>query len=425
MKEPMNAELQRVFEDVLGSPEAPLGAKSRIRSGVRREVHRARRRRLVLGSIGVIAVATLCAVLVTRATLSDSARSSASLRSPTATPPVGAALGAGRFVFADGSSISVQAGSSVALLADDEEGTILRLSRGQILAHVESRLASRPFVVLADKVRVQVVGTLFEVAAHQEYGIRVRGYEGMVLVQGRGQERRVGAGQHWPTDVPALEVLSEQVLDALIGRKPEAVDSPEDSLDIPGTPNLTEKPVVSEPAAPTASEPPKNVPETAPPPSHISPAIRLQPTFGDARTLEREGNLKAALRTYRAIALANGPQAEDALFAIGRILRTKMAKSAQALKNFERYRKRYPEGRYAIAVDVHIIELLLEQERWGRIESEASRFLTAHANDARAVQFHIARALSRAASGHCERAAIDLREIPPGRIPSQVKDQCP
>jgi hypothetical protein len=381
--------------------------------------------------MGIVAVATLCAVLVTRATQNSSVDTGASLRSSAAVQQTGAALGAGRFVFADGSSILVQPGSSVALLADDEEGTLLRVSRGQVLAHVESRLASRPFVVLADKVRVQVVGTLFEVAAHQEHGVRVRGYEGVVVVHDGEQERRLGAGEYWPADVLPLEEASEQLLQSLHGDAPTKAASLPSSAGALAAPSQVEsrdhaatagsEPAGLEPASTGSSEPAAT--ENAAPSSKLAAAIPV-PSFGDARTLERKDNLKAALRDYRAIALANGPQAEDALFAVGRILRTKMAKPNRALKSFDRYRKRYPAGRYAMAVDVHIIELLLKQERWSRIEDEASRFLAAHPSDARAVQFRIARALSRAVSGNCEGSAIDRRKIPPDRIPARLKEQC-
>ena len=73
-------------------------------------------------------------------------------------------------------------------------GVAMQLLRGHIALSVEPRGAREPVVVAAGEYRVQVVGTVFEVARGDQ-GIVVRVVKGRVLVSGPGISTVVDAGE--------------------------------------------------------------------------------------------------------------------------------------------------------------------------------------------------------------------------------------
>jgi ferric-dicitrate binding protein FerR (iron transport regulator) len=176
-------------------------------------------------------------------------------------------------------------GGSLVVVQDDPRGTVLRLEAGVLTARVGPR-PDRPLIIDAGSARVEVIGTAFTVA-RQGAEVRVEVEEGRVRVTGADGVFELGPGQSWRSPAPA-------------------------------------------PAAPPPAPP-------APPAG--------APGYRDARALEDSGEAEAAVAAYRAVAAAGGPYAEDARYAIVRVLRVAGDRHG-AREAAREYLDRYPRGRY-------------------------------------------------------------------------------
>ncbi|MFL5308459.1 MAG: FecR domain-containing protein [Polyangia bacterium] len=117
-----------------------------------------------------------------------------------------AASGPVELTTADGTSLTVAAGSELHLVRADIERW-LRLASGGVSLHVAKLKAGERFVIVTPDAEVEVRGTRFKVdvvpgAADCGGGTvtRVAVEEGLVEVRGPSGEARVPAGAHWPTD---------------------------------------------------------------------------------------------------------------------------------------------------------------------------------------------------------------------------------
>lgn len=417
-------ELRRVVRDATPPP----GARERVRAGIPARIVRAQRRRTVVICAGVLAAAA-CAVAIAGRLHAVGERAA----------PAGARLSAGVLELDSRARVLVADGASVWLVRDDGAGTVIRVERGTIVANVAPRAAGRPFVVEARDVRVEVVGTRFAVAVAADGVVGVRGDEGVVRVRRGTSEVRVGAGDAWPTDAaapPIDEAARARVAFTVI---PAAV--PAATAAQPASPPIATAPASNLPAASSAPEPPRRpagppsspsqAEPSAPTPQQAAPsATTPQPPappptlspYALARRHEDAGELREALAGYRAI--RSGPEAEDALYAAGRLLRGTLAQPAAAHLAFLDYRRRYPDGRYARAVDVHVLDHALAASDHDAVVREADRFLAAHADDPFAPRFRQARAEVRIARGDCAGAVADLDAVPPSPAVTRLRARC-
>lgn len=398
----------RVFDDVLGDPTPDPEASLRVKAQLRRRIVSSRRRRSVAGAGLVIGIATLCAILVTSALLPESSAPSAE-SSVSAVANLGAPLSEGLIEFPSGARVSIASDSIIHLLSDDASGTILRVIRGEVMAKVETRESSRPFLILAEDVQVKVVGTIFVVASDAHYGVRVRGYEGTVWVSRGGDQSVVGAGEVWPARVAPLVTLNPADIAERLHLVADVIAQPE----------------VVQPDAGTASEVPVPTQLLAASHATIKRAADSEASFAEALAFERHGRDARALALYRLVSATEGIAQEDALFAVGKILRTRLHRSKEALAAFEKYRDQFPTGRYAQAVDVHILDLVVSRKDWERVDAEASRFLSVHGNDPRAPHFRRSRIKARLHLGDCAGLAEDLALTPAALPMPGLLQMCP
>lgn len=364
----------------------PAGARERVRAGIRDRVERSRHRRTVRYAAVVAAALVVATAAIVRAP-GDRAEF------------VGAPLGAGAIELSSGARILVTPGSSVSLVRDDFAATVLRVDHGSVLARVAKRAPGRPFVVLADSVRVEVVGTVFAVGIGPGSGVGVRGFEGTVRVVSDAGEARVGAGEAWPAGSRGPEIAR-------------------DALQAVGFEVAPEPVVTSEP--PARSPPPAAEPPVAKPRSVVR-ATPVRPYLA-ARELERTGAFERALAAYRAI--RGGPEAEDALYAVGRLQRGALADPDAAHATFVAYRAQFPDGRYARSVDLYFLDRALARREFAAIERETDRFLAAHAADPLAPRFLRARAAARVQRRDCAGARADLDSVPATPETRRLRESC-
>ena len=379
------------LERVLPDPTPPPGARARVRAGIAPRVERSRRRRMFAGYAVVVACAAFA--VATMSILRSGARVPESLL-------VGAPLGAGVIELPSHARVLISPDSAVSLVRDDASGTLLRLDRGALVAHVTKRAAGHPFVVIVRDVRVEVVGTIFAVGVAADGTVGVRGYEGTVRVVAARGETRVGAGDSWPSAAAAPIADADALLQvAFVERAPVVVPAP---APVPA--------IVPTPA-------PLRVPR-------VAAAAESQRPYRAAKHLEETGDLKQALAAYQAIADGGAPEAEDGLYAVGRLDQGVLHDADAALVAFTAYRKRYPLGRYIRAVDVHLLELAIARGDYEAIEREANWFLAEHSDDAMAPRVRIARAAARVQRGDCKAARADLDLLPRSAVADRLRASC-
>ncbi|MBI5548671.1 MAG: FecR domain-containing protein [Deltaproteobacteria bacterium] len=118
--------------------------------------------------------------------------------------------------FFDSSGLLVREGTEV-LLTQQPEGAQIELAAGGIVAAIApQRGEGRIFAVVAQGVRVEVVGTLFAVESGRTVNVRVA--EGVVSVQHAEQKVSVTAGQCWSSDAPGQSVPCPAPPDASAAR---------------------------------------------------------------------------------------------------------------------------------------------------------------------------------------------------------------
>jgi hypothetical protein len=186
--------------------------------------------------------------------------------------------GSSRFTVGD-AVIDAGSDTSVEVKQDPNGTTTLTLARGTVDCDVMPRSNRAPFRVVAGDVTVEVVGTRFEVSRSGDV-TRVDVARGRVKVHGNGEQRYVGAGESWTSELSGSAV---------------SVAPP------PVVPEDITPPIIDE--VPEIELPPENARRPAPP----------SPQQAYEAALEIKDEAKRA-RAYRAVAQGNHVWAALSLF---------------------------------------------------------------------------------------------------------------
>jgi len=387
------AELGRALDDILGDPDPSSSARFRVRDQISRRLERSTRWRRTAGLLAVAAAFGVCAIAIAL-----SSRSVSHAPIPAEVVHAGASLGPGILELPSRARVEIHAGADLRLLGDDADGTRFELARGVVLVHVDPRPTGPRFVIEVPNASVEVVGTTFAVGVSDAGETRVQGRDGTVAVVTKTGRTFVRSGDRWPADAPLL-VTNDDAWRTVSG-------------------TASTEPVDAKPPTPAAAV-------EHPPARAVTRGKRVLSQFEQAKRLEEDGDIAAALVAYKQIATADSTEAEDALYAVGRIELHRQREPATALATFFAYRRRFPSGRYARAVDVHVLDIAIANNDRELIEQEAARFLADHSDDPRAARFRLARASLRAERGDCAAARADLAHVPKPSIPAAVLQRCP
>lgn len=225
-------------------------------------------------------------------------------------------------------SLDVAPDSAIVASGTDDNGVLVVLDRGSVTCEVAPRKGRPPFVVQSGGVRVRVVGTRFTVSRDGD-SARVSVEHGTVEVSAHGRSTFVRAGETWPNEAKATEVVPTSApppvrppAPAPATAKPPRATAPRDASPVPSV--ITRFPT--------------SVPDEAPP----APSPTPQQLFEQATKLERNAPDRA-LATYRELAGKGGAWGMNALFAAGR-LEADRGHRAAARELLRRYLERYPGG---------------------------------------------------------------------------------
>ena len=197
-------------------------------------------------------------------------------------------------------SIIRLAPESVAWYGDDPSGVRVLLERGAVDCAVARQPAGQTFVVHANDVRVEVVGTKFSVA-NRERSVSVAVTQGVVDVYHRGESTTLQAGQSWPL--------------AVVENKPEPPTQP---------PVADTRPTTGRKMAPKRAKP--------------SP----RDMWKRAQRLE-DSDPEAAMVLYRKLAKGKGRWAANGLYSLCEMHAGRGEKSA-ARQCLDRYLDRFQSG---------------------------------------------------------------------------------
>ena len=399
----LRPELRRALELALPEPSAPYGLKGRVRRALSERLDSANKRRARFWLCFVALAALSLGVLVGQRFSSH----------PTSSTKQGSLLElrSARAILRPDTELIVE--------RDDERGASLRLVSGVVLIHVQKGTGRR-FELFAGASRVEVVGTIFGVSRRAAEGVAVEVVEGVVRVADPSGERRLSAGQRWPSGATLFDSASE--LSQL--RAPISVVSSASPA-----PNAAAAPAAQLPAPASAAS--SSVPATASSPSASSTlaaedasSAEAQRAYARAKNLERAGDERAALVAYVELSTRANAVAEDALFSILR-LHAAHGKRAAIRAAIEQYRKRFPNGRYARDVDVHALNLATAEADRAAMRRECEAFLGRFPDDPRAWRFRLVQARERAAEGDCAQALELLSRVPDSAAKQAVLSACP
>ena len=213
----------------------------------------------------------------------------------------------GRAALAFASGTSAMLGESADLTVDGDEATqVLRLAAGSVDLHVAKLSTDHRFLVTTPDAEVEVRGTKFRVtigppdlSCSEEAVTHLVVTEGTVVVRHAGAEKRVAAGEQWPSDCIA-------------------------------------------PVEVAATPPPSPAP--TPTGSVASSLAEQNDLFAEAIVAKRSGESQTALTTFdRFLATyPSSPLAQSATVERMRLLRS--AQSPRALGAARQYLARYPSG---------------------------------------------------------------------------------
>ncbi len=319
------------------------------------------------------------------------------------------ALGARRLTLEGG--IEAQLSSSSIMRIEDGAP---RLEKGEVRFSVPHRPPGHPFVVRADDYSIVVVGTRFGVAV-EGHALDVDVDEGVVEVWQTATQRRVARlmpGQAWHRADVSVETIAAPTPERLA---PPQTVAPVVSAPAPaaarghGQVRIHDQRNAARPAALTlALATPGDGSRTAGRESIASGAAGSS-AAGDESASAALSALSAddaprALQIYRALALKTGPVAENAAYAVGKVLNERMGQPESAVAAWRRYRAEYPGGILRIEADVSIIETLARTGDSDEALGEANDFLRRRPDSERRAEIaRLAGDLYRA-RGDCRRA---------------------
>jgi hypothetical protein len=313
------------------------------------------------------------------------------------------ALGTRRLTLEGG--VEAQLGSSSVMRIEDGAP---RIEKGEVRFSVPHRPPGHPFIVRADDYSVVVVGTKFGVAVDgRAVGVDVN--EGVVEVRQTSNQRRLARlspGEAWRSADVSVETSAAP---------PPASPAPPLPISPVSTaaagPVRTHAPAHDRAHAARAgartlalATPGEGV-TTGGHASGVSAAtIANDEASVTARTALAAGDTTRALQIYRALALKTGPVAENAAYAVGKVLNEKMDQPQGAVAAWRRYRLDYPDGILRVEADVSIIETLVRAGSSDEALGEANDFLRRRPESERRAEIaRLAGDLYRA-RGDCRRA---------------------
>lgn len=207
--------------------------------------------RWVVASVGVVAVVASVAVMLWSSDHhSPSAWQGATLQ--TASDALSVEL-------EDGSRLSLEARTRVAVEESSDKAVVLRLSQGRVHCDVAPN-RSRPFAVLTHGVRVLVTGTRFSVEVSDGGRVNVQVESGTVEVTppGSREARQLSAGEAWSLDTEVTRLRAESPAEALTAEasehEPERLET---GTDVPQAPETNDGATLaqrSRPQQPAATE---------------------------------------------------------------------------------------------------------------------------------------------------------------------------
>jgi len=300
--------------------------------------------------------------------------------------------------------ILLRPGAEVKVERDDEQGAIVELVSGVALFHVKKN-SGRTFEVVAGGARVEVVGTVFAVSFVPPSDVRVEVVEGVVRIRSAGGEQLIAgngipAGTTLFDDARELSTLRAPVTEfaRIPASAPAAHLSPRSSA------------VANDAGAAAVPVPPRSRVESPNP-------------YALAKRMELSGDRDGALTAYRRISGEPGTLAEDAQFAVIRLLAERRDHAA-TLTAVSNYRHRFAAGRYGRDVDVRALNAHLSVGDIAAARRAADAFLTSYPDDPRAWRFRLARASQLSQDGDCAGALADLRHVPDGAEKARIQKSC-
>ncbi len=234
-----------------------------------------------------------------------------------------------------------------------------RVEAGEVRFSVPHRPPGRPFVVRAEAYRVVVVGTRFGISV-QDAGVLVDVEEGIVEVWDAANQRplaRLTPGESWRSP------------------RRETSNQPSSGNPTPAAPSFAVPSFIAH----ARPRPQRSVALSSPGGSADSAAPAAtdarDPSIA-ARAAAAAGDAPRALQLYRSLAAqGTGPAAENAAYAIGKVLNESMGQPAAAVAAWRQYRATYPAGILRVEADVSIIETLARAGDADGALMEASEFL--------------------------------------------------
>jgi hypothetical protein len=215
-------------------------------------------------------------------------------------------------------------------------GRSLRASidRGRVSLAVPKQPPGKRFMIGAGPYTISVLGTKFHVrVAGKNVGVDVD--EGVVEVWQGNRKVRVEPGEPWTS--PGERRASrprQQLADNIVTR----------SLLRPTRPPV--------------------MPSTGP--------------FREVQAALAEGHPQRALEILEVATRGQGPEAENAAYEVGWVLRDRLVRPRQALSAWNRYRARFPNGLLRAETDLSVIETLLMLGETNGALQEARQFLQRH-----------------------------------------------
>jgi len=284
--------------------------------GAERKLVRSSRRLMAMSAVALVALASIVG-LVTWRSAGEGIALDRTSRIATGSN--------GSHLSLQGLTLDVAPESAVVLGSPSEQGLLIVLDRGKIVCEVAPRAADAPLIIQAGSVQVKVVGTRFSVTRTGEKA-RVAVEHGVVEVAAEGRVSRVGAGQVWPAEAPAVAPSSATTTDALgtVGEQPVTGEQP--------VIETNQKSPSAGGANPSGASSPRN----------IASGEAAQARFESASALERSDPARA-IELYRGLESGSDSWAQHALYAHGR-LEAARGNRAQARQLLERYLTRFPKG---------------------------------------------------------------------------------
>jgi hypothetical protein len=258
----------------------------------------------------------------------------------------------------DGAVIVLGPNARAELIRFPNGGTTVVLADGRVDCEVEPRNNRPPFVVEADEVKVQVVGTVFAVDRDGD-DVRVEVTRGKVEVVNRTGQRPVAAGQAW-TDQQ----------DQVVALAAASVESPPSVVAAPPQPAVAAAKVTSSDAASaiasaasagksdtragaqrrTASASrttPKKAPADAGPVTLTRPPRGTAPAeLEEIRAIETRNPAEAARRYFEiAYKTGKGDIASYAMYSLAYLQMFELGQESKAIETAGHYRRRFRKGR--------------------------------------------------------------------------------